>query len=301
MEKLTTEKFIVKAKNVHGDKYDYSKVEYINSTTPVCIVCKKHGEFWQKPSMHLSGNGCQKCKAEKTGNRCRRTIGEFIAEAKKIHSDRYDYSKVEYINNSTKVCIICKEHGEFWQTPHRHLAGDGCPICRVNRKLTTEEFIVKAKNVHGDKYDYSKTKYINTRTKVEIICPKHGEFWQTPHNHICGDGCPVCRISHLENEMKTMLDENNIVYEYQKHFSWLGKQSLDFYIPSKSIAIECQGSQHFIPYEFFGGDKSLAETIKRDLKKKTLCKANGIELLYYGKHEGCIKNKRIILKKLLSL
>ena len=301
MKKLTTEEFIAKAKKIHIEKYDYSKVEYVNSTTKVCIICPKHGEFWQTPAMHLYGEGCPKCKGDKNGNRHRKTLGNFIEAAKKIHTGKYDYSKVEYINTNTKVCIICPEHGEFWQTPHRHLAGDGCPICRPNKKLTTEEFIKKSRLVHGNKYDYTKSEYVNSRTKVEIICPKHGEFWQTPHSHICGDGCPICRMSHLENEIKMMLDENNIAYEYQKHFKWLGKQSLDFYIPSKNIAIECQGSQHFVPYNFFGGDKNLNETIKRDLKKKNLCETNGVELLYYGKHKGCIKNKKIILNKIIEL
>ena len=299
MKKLTTKEFITKAQKIHGDKYDYSKVEYIGTQTKVCIICPEHGEFWQTPAMHLYGNGCPKCKGDKNGNRCRKTVNDFIETAKKIHGDKYDYSKVKYVNTHTKVCIICPEHGEFWQTPNRHLAGDGCPICRPNKKLTTEEFIRKARQVHGNKYDYSKSKYINTRTRLNIICPEHGEFWQTPHNHINGKGCPICRISHLENEIKLMLDKNNIEYEYQKHFDWLGKQSLDFYIPSKNIAIECQGSQHFIPYEFFGGDKSLVETIRRDLKKKELCEKNNIELLYYGKYKNCIKNREIILNKII--
>ena len=98
-----------------------------------------------------------------------------------------------------------------------------------------------------------------------------------------------------------MLDENNIVYEYQKHFSWLGKQSLDFYIPSKNIAIECQGGQHFFAYDFFGGEKGLTETKNRDIKKKKLCDDNGVNLLYYGRYSGCIKNKKIILDKIKQL
>ena len=297
MKKLTTEEFIAKAKKTHGDKYDYSKVKYANNKTKVCIICPEHGEFWQTPHNHLVGQNCPQC----TNNNLKKNTTDFIKQAVEIHSDKYDYSKVEYIKNSEKVCIICPKHGEFWQTPKRHLAGDGCPICRVNKKLTTEEFIAKAKKTHGDKYDYSRVEYVNARTKICIICPEHGEFWQTPHSHICGDGCPNCRISHLENEVKTMLDENNIVYEYQKHFSWLGKQSLDFYIPSRNIAIECQGSQHFFPYDFFGGEKGLTETKNRDMKKKKLCDDNGVSLLYYGRYSGCIKNKKIILDKIKQL
>ena len=179
--------FIEKAKLVHGDKYDYSKVEYFNNHTKVCIICPYHGEFWQKPLKHTQGNGCPYCGGTK-----KLTTEEFIEKAKLVHGDRYDYSKVEYITTDKKVCIICSEHGEFYQTPHAHINGQGCPTCVGAKKLTTEEFIEKAKLVHGDKYDYSKVEYINTDTKVRIICIEHGEFYQTPHAHINGQGCPTC-------------------------------------------------------------------------------------------------------------
>jgi hypothetical protein len=294
MKKLTTEEFIKKAINVHGNKYDYSKVNYKNSATKVCIICHEHGEFYQTPHNHLHGQNCPFC----IGRNIKHTKESFVEIAKQVHNDKYDYSKTEYINNKTKVCIICPEHGEFWQTPKHHLRGDGCPKC-IGRNRTTEEFIEKAKQVHGDKYDYSKTEYKNTRTKLKIICLKHGEFWQTPHSHLLGNGCPICRSSHLENEIKKLLDDNDIQYEYQKKFKWLGRQSLDFFIPDKNIAIECQGSQHFYPYYFFGGKKKLNYTKILDTKKNLLCKENGIKLLYYGFYKGCIKNKQIILNNIL--
>ena len=113
MRKLTTYEFIEKAKKVHGDKYDYSKVEYVNSRTKICIICPQHGEFWQTPNAHLMKEGCPKCKGENVSKVNRRTTNEFIEKAKKVHGDKYDYSKVDYKNNSTKVCIICPIHGEF--------------------------------------------------------------------------------------------------------------------------------------------------------------------------------------------
>ena len=186
--KLTTDDFIAKAREVHGDKYDYSKVEYVNSKTPVCIICPEHGEFWQKPNYHLSGSGCDKC-----GGTYKYTTEEFIAKAREVHGDKYDYSKVKYVNASTKVCIICPEHGEFWQAPNSHLNGRGCPKCgHENANMTTEEFIKKARAIHGDKYDYSKVEYANANVKVCIICPEHGEFWQLPGIHLSGHGCPKC-------------------------------------------------------------------------------------------------------------
>ena len=111
---------------------------------------------------------------------------EFIAKAKAVHGDKYDYSKVNYVNSFTKVTIICPKHGEFEQTPNLHLKSQGCPNCYGNKKMTIEEFIKRAKEVHGDKYDYSKVKYVNALTKVTIICPIHGEFEQTPAKHLLG-------------------------------------------------------------------------------------------------------------------
>ena len=125
MRKLTTEDFIKKAKEVHGDKYDYSKVVYKGNRTLVTIVCPIHGEFQQKPSNHLSGNGCPDCSGNK-----RLTTEDFIKKAREVHGDKYDYSKVKYVNTSTKVCIVCPEHGEFQQTPNDHLGGKGCPNCK---------------------------------------------------------------------------------------------------------------------------------------------------------------------------
>lgn len=283
---LTTEEFIKRAKEIHGDKYNYSKVKYVNNHTKVCIICPKHGEFWQIPSNHLLGFGCNKCSGKK-----KKDTEEFITEAKKIHGNKYDYSKVEYTNNSTKVCIICPEHGEFWQTPNKHLRGNGCPVCRINKKLTLEGFIERAKKIHGNEYDYSKVVYVNERTKVCIVCPEHGEFWQLPSNHISGAGCPKCkrRKSKLEKMVENFLISENIKYEGQKNFEWLKYKNnmyLDFYLPDKNLAIECQGEQHSKPVKFFGGKKELEYVIKRDKKKKELCERNGITLIYfYGKKD----------------
>ena len=195
------EEFIKKARKVHGDKYDYSNVDYVNTMTKVCIICPKHGEFWQRPYSHLHGNGCSKCANEATGERRSFSKEEFIKKAREVHGDKYDYSKVNYVNNYTKVCIICHEHGEFWQTPSTHLRGQGCPKCNLKKQTcTTDEFIAKAKKIHGDKYDYSKVEYVNRKTKVCIICSKHGEFWQTPNHHLSGCGCPKCGIEkHRKN------------------------------------------------------------------------------------------------------
>ena len=274
--------FIKKSREIHGDKYDYSKVEYVSSATKVCIKCPQHGEFWQRPSSHIRGCACPKCSADKTRERLTSTKEEFVEKACKVHDDKYDYSRVNYVNSTSKVCIICREHGEFWQRPSQHLMGDGCSKCGGCYVPSTEEWITSARKVHGDKYDYSKVKYDCAFTKVCIICPEHGEFWQVPTTHTKGCGCPKCNLSHLERDVMNYLDDMGITYDYQKRFKWLGRQSLDFYLPDYKVGIECQGIQHFEPIEHFGCDKGFKKTLERDKRKKALCDKHDIKLLYFG-------------------
>ena len=286
----TKEEWITSAREVHEGKYDYSNVKYVNSATKVCIICPKpeHGEFWQRPADHINGQGCPKCKGDKTRERCRLSKEDFIKKANEVHEGKYNYTKVKYENNRTKVCIICPEHDEFWQTPHDHLGGHGCPKCKGDKNseiktLTKEEWIKKVREKHGDKYDYSNVNYVGSHTKVCIICPEHGEFYQKPFHHTNGHGCPKCNLSHLERNVMKCLDDIVITYDYQKRFKWLGRQSLDFYLPDYNVSIECQGGQHFFPVEHFGGDKGFKNTLERDKRKKKLCEENGIKLLYFGK------------------
>jgi hypothetical protein len=185
MKRLTTEQFIEKAKAVHGDKYDYSLVDYRNAKTKVKIICPEHGSFEQTPNNHLSGNNCPKCSDKKLNTE------EFIEKARNVHGDRYNYSIVVYNNKQTKVKIICPIHGDFEQRPDSHLNGNGCPHCGRKTK-TTKTFIRESNIVHNDKYNYSLVEYKNNSIKVKIICPEHGSFEQTPSNHLSGKGCPKC-------------------------------------------------------------------------------------------------------------
>lgn len=132
-QRLTKEEFITKAKVIHGHKYDYSLVDYINNHTKVKIICPIHGVFEQKPNGHLLGYGCKQCGIITAQNKQRKPITQFIEESNKIHYGKYDYSKVEYINRTTPVCIICPKHGEFWQQPNHHLHNHGCPHCNQSR------------------------------------------------------------------------------------------------------------------------------------------------------------------------
>ena len=194
-KKLTTEEFVLRARKIHGNKYDYSKVNYVNNRTKVCIICPEHGEFWQTPKNHIKGQGCNKCAIKYRAENNSLTKEEFIERAKKVHGDRYDYSKVEYVNINTEVCIIDKKYGEFWQKPVYHLSYKGHNFIR-----NTEDFIKKAKEIHGDRYDYSKAEYVNSHVKICIICPIHGEFWQISNDHLNGCGCPKCGIEKRSKE-----------------------------------------------------------------------------------------------------
>nr|DAW74776.1 MAG TPA: restriction enzyme [Ackermannviridae sp.] len=285
-KRLSKEDFIKKANEIHKGKYNYDKVVYKGSKTNVYIICHEHGEFEQRPQDHIKGQGCPKCANEATSKRCRWSKEDFIKKAIEIHKGKYDYTNVEYKDSQTKVRIICPEHrhGEFWQTPAEHIRGKGCPKCGGSYAPTTEEWIASARKVHGDKYDYSKVNYVSNKTKVCIICPKHvhGEFWQLPSHHTQGVGCPTCNLSHLERSVMNYFDEHEIAYDYQKRFNWLGRQSLDFYLPDYNVGIECQGGQHFFPVEYFGGDNGFKQTLERDKRKKALCEKHGVKLLYFG-------------------
>lgn len=270
-----TKIFIEKAKNIHGEKIDFSKTIYTGCQQKSTFICPIHGDFKSLPSNILKGHGCPKC-----GNRTSMTKEEFVEKAREVHGDKYDYSKVDNIKSSNKICIICPTHGEFWQNALKHLKGCGCSLCSKNKKDTKESFIDKARKVHGNKYDYSKIEYINAKTKVCIICPKHGEFWQRPVSHLKGNCCPYCKESHLEEEISLFLDKNNIQYEKQKKFGNIKyKRCLpfDFYLPKYNVIIECQGEQHFEETNFFNDEKRfLKDKIKYDG-----CIKNNIKILYY--------------------
>ena len=305
-KKFTNEEYV----KIFNESYPTLELlsEYNGDKKYITVRCKIHDYIFNtKPNWLKHGQGCQKCYNDRRGNSLRKTTQSFIEDAKKIHGDKYDYSKVEYKGNKIKVCIICPEHGEFWQAPNNHLSSkEGCPKCSnifngLKKRLCVNEFVSRAKKVHGDKYDYSKVEYINCATKVCIICPQHGEFWQTPNCHLNGHGCPTCNESHLENAMKNILLENNIEFEQQKKFEWLGRQTLDFYLPKYNIAIECQGEQHFKVVEHFGGEKEFQKLLRRDKIKKQKCDTNNLKLFYVVDDINKIKLKGCALKKIYKV
>lgn len=211
-------------------------------------------------------------------------FSEFLDEANSVHSSKYTYYEDTFNGSHQKVKICCPIHGDFWQLAKGHLNGYGCRKCKYDllRKQcmkSRDQFISDAKKVHGDKYDYSKVEYNGAFKKVKIICKDHGVFYQRPNDHLSGKGCPKCHESKLEHAVLLQLQNMGIDFEEQKHFKWLGKQSLDFYIPSMNLGIECQGKQHF----GIGGwsKKFNFNNLKMlDEQKNIKCKKNGIEILY---------------------
>lgn len=322
--RLTTEEFIKRFNEITNNKYDTSKVDYIDSRdNKVCIIChnkdalgEEHGEFFARPTNLLHGYGCPKC-----GKVYRYNTEEFVELAKHIHGEKYDYSKVDYKTTKDKIEIVChekdengNEHGSFFQTPNKHLQGRGCPLCakllRGRERKTFESFVSEAREVHGDKYDY--LEFEKFSSKAKIYChekdengEEHGVFWQLPGNHLKGRGCPKCNNSHLEEKVSVILKKHNIQFETQKRFDWLKKWNflpLDFYIPVYNIAIECQGKQHFECVNFGGKmtieeqKKNLETQKKNDLFKKQECEKNGVKLIYVNYFDKSIENQ--IIKEL---
>ena len=289
--KRTKDEFIENAVKKHGNKYDYSKVDYKKCDIPVRIICSKHGEFLLKPTNHLLGAGCTYCY-----NNSMLTIDEFINRSNIIHDFTYDYSKVDYKGYYVPIIIICPKHGEFLQKPNGHLKGKGCQYCS-GHKLNTETFIERAIKIHGNRYDYSKVNYIHNKTKLLIICKTHGEFLQNSCEHLKGKGCPKCSMSKGENIIKKYLIKNKIDFIYQKMFSdckYISTLRFDFYLPTHNILIEFDGIHHYKAFNYFGGEKTYKDTIIKDKIKNEYAKNNNIvlcRLSYVDLDNNLVENK----------
>ena len=292
-KRLTTKEFIKKSKKIHKNKYNYEKANYVNSKTKVTLTCKKHGEFEQTPNKHLIGHGCPKC-----GNIEILTKENFIELSNKVHNNKYNYDKSDYTSNYKEVSIHCEQHGYFKQKPKKHLKGQGCPDCAINKKLTKEIFIKRSIKMHGNKYNYEKVNYINNSTKVMIMCKKHGKFEQTPASHLNLRGCPTCTSSKGEIIIENYLKENNIKFKSQYSFQDLKyKRQLlfDFALLDNKdnliCLIEYNGQQHYNFIKFVHVYQEIFEKSKfRDQLKMDYCIKNNIPL-HVIKYNECINSK----------
>ncbi len=244
-----TQQFLSKAYNVHNSTYDYSIINYVNSYTPITILCNKHGAFNQRPRTHLEGSGCPKCDIETKST----SISEFITRSNDIHNNKYQYPTLTSVRMVDMVDIVCPTHGPFVQRVGTHLSGRGCLKCSIkSRQSSTQSFIDKAKALHGDKYDYSKVEYINAHTKVQIICPIHGPFMSDPVLHYKRTGCPQCSSTYSvgNRKIQNILNLNNIPYFEEYRFDDCRNKyplPFDFYLHTKNILIEFDGKHHFEP------------------------------------------------------
>lgn len=264
------EQFITQSKQIHGDKYDYSAVVYVNVHTPVTIYCPYHGAFDKRPVKHTSSReGCPVCSQNQ---RCLdqtrfKSFEQVVECCHEIHQYQYHYIDLipetllygNIITTNTKIVATCPIHGRFTQTINKHIyQKTGCRNCfdERNKRIRTktlQNFIKDAINVHGNRYDYSQSEYINAHTQIQIICPDHGPFLITPANHILKQqGCNICIASGPEMIIMQYLKENHIDYVYQATFdqcvSVKGNMlRFDFYLPAHQLLIEYDGIYHFQP------------------------------------------------------
>ena len=281
---MKKEEIIAISKQTHTIEYDYSLIKDANKMDKIDVICPIHGIFHPRLSRFLLGSNCPMCSGK-----VKKDKETFVQSAQKIHNNFYSYDKFAYVNAHTRSIITCPIHGDFEQSPTNHLNGNGCPKCHQDKlknlfSSNSDEFIKKSNKIHHNFYSYDKVSYVNNTTKVIITCPIHGDFEQEPHNHLQGKGCPQCNFSHLEKTLTNCLNENKITYEQQKKFDWLGKQSLDFYLPQYNIAIECQGKQHF-GQGYVLTHNNFDYIMHNDIKKYQLCVDHGIQLIYLANIE----------------
>lgn len=243
--KLNIQDFISKANEIHGSKYDYRLVEYKNNSIKVKVVCKEHGIFLQTPRDHLTGRGCVPCSLERKSSSQRMSGEDFLLKAVEVHGRKYDYSMVVFLNNKSRIWIICSEHGGFEQTLSLHLSGSGCPQCGFQRRAqthlsSTSDFIISATKKHGNRYSYDFSDYVSAMTPIKIICRKHGAFMQKPSDHLDGHGCAKCAktVSNMETYW---LNTHQIPEE---------SRNISVYAGSRRFYVD--GYYNGIIYEFYG-------------------------------------------------
>jgi hypothetical protein len=290
--------FIQKAQKIHNEKYAYDLVEYKNAKTKIKIVCHTHGIFEQTPDKHLFGQGCPLCSKYR-----KKSLTEFEEKAIKIHNAKYDYSKTDFSHIKNRAIIICPEHGEFLQILDKHINfGRGCPDCGGSRKKTLEEFIAEAEEVHCGLYDYSLVEYIGFERKITIICKRHGEFYQTPHNHIIGkQGCPHCvhRISKGETDWLNFIGlpndklHRNVLLRLDDR-----KIKADGYDPATATVYEFYGDYYHGNPIFYKSNMinphtkcSFGELYQRTLEKEASIFKSGLKLVSIWEHEWKAANE----------
>jgi len=288
VKKLTFVEQLPLFNQIHDNKYEYDESTYIKTSVRMRIICKIHGEFCISPETHKLGKGCPTCKNIKMSKLKTLPFEQQLIDFNKTHKDRYQYDELTYVNNSTKMRMICKEHGEFWQSPNNHKNGRNCPKCSLQTGTDKTRFsfnrqVEDFNKIHNYFYKYIENSYVDNSTKMIIVCPIHGEFLQKPSKHKQGHGCPKCNNSNGEIKIFDYLRINNMIYEAQKRFvNCIYKKPLpfDFYLPELNICVEFDGEQHF---KFVKRWHKTQEGFKiqqlKDKIKNDYCEKNNIKLI----------------------
>lgn len=254
-KKKHSKKFIDDSKKLHNNKYDYSLIKYYSNQSFVDVICPDHGIFNLKVTSHLSGSGCPSCLDE---IKIERLKLKYIKLSNELYKGKYNYSLVNFVNIDTAVDIICPIHGTFQQSLKNHIS-TGCKECHkeMSLLLNSEKFIESANEIHRNRYDYSLVNYIHAKSKVSIVCDKHGVFNQTPNNHLRQKGCPKCsyetnggsyshmRLSDLMNidgyfYIVLLTNENNSELFYKAGVTKLQDMSrFRHYTPYQVIDVIC--------------------------------------------------------------
>lgn len=295
--KLTHEKFVQKMSETHPNLEILSR--YISTNKPIEVRCKIHDyKYTTTPHRLVQGSNCQKCYDERRGESLKKTTLQLLSELEKIHGSKYTYPKLEneYVNNKNKVTAVCPIHGEFKISVNKLLIGHGCRKCAdiengLKKRLTLEEVLYRFKKIHNNKYTYPyiKEEYETVNSIITVICPVHGEYKQKVGVHLSGCGCPICNESQLEKYVYSIIGECDRQYKPD----WLGRKSLDFYIEGKRVGIECQGLQHFISVDRFGGEEGFKKRKALDISKFVACNEQHVSLIYVVSK----KHKRYLTQK----
>jgi hypothetical protein len=252
---LTTDQFIRKCKEVHGNKYDYKKVVYTRTIDKVKILCRIHGYFEQQASSHISGRGCRECKKETLSNTHRMTQTEFIKRVKKIHGDTYGLQKTKYKSAHELVTLTCKKHGDFERYATDVILGKrGCPKCGMEtRKIalskSNNSYIKEAKAKWGNLYSYKMCSYTNSYTNVTITCKKHGDFEINPRAHISYGGCPRCRSTRYSQVAMLWLSQCEKELKIKIQHAGNGGE---IYIPGTRFRVDGYHAESKTIFEFYG-------------------------------------------------
>lgn len=292
-KKITLDYFLKKAKERHGDIYDYRYINEIkNSSEKLYIVCKKHGIFMQSARSHYKGCGCPICGYEKVSDKLRMSSEEFINKSSLMHNYKYKYDKVIYKGLKKNVCILCPEHGYFWQTPEAHLNGFGCKLCSGNYNGGAEQFIKKAVEIHKDKYSYEFVKYVNAHTKIKIICKKHGIFKQKPNSHLNGNGCPSCKKDKLINNNPKTKNTEEFIKQAKKIHGSLYDYSNTIYKRDRDIvSIRCKKHGIFnqiANIHISGCGCPICNNSKGEIEILKFLKNNNIDFVQQKKFKDCL-------------